>query len=68
MMTIASVVQRGGSVHVYNEKGQVLSVLLAGAGKNDGLVGYTGSSVSIRKGGSIYTYNEKGQILTVTLA
>jgi hypothetical protein len=33
---------------------------LSRAARNDGLKGYTGSSVNIQRGGLIYTYNEKG--------
>ena len=59
-MPIANAVQRGSFVYVYNEKNQQLCALSAGSGPNDGLKGYTGSSVNIKRGGTIYTFNEKG--------
>jgi len=60
-MAIANAVQRGSTVYVYNEKNQQIFTQSAGSGPNDGLKGYTGSSVNIRRGSTIYTYNEKGQ-------
>jgi hypothetical protein len=60
-MAIANAVQRGSTVYVYNEKNQQIFAQSAGSGPNDGLKGYTGSSVSIQRGSTIYTYNEKGQ-------
>ena len=58
---IANAVQRGSTVYVYNEKNQQIFTQPAGSGPNDGLKGYTGSSVNIQRGSTIYTYNEKGQ-------
>jgi predicted lipoprotein with Yx(FWY)xxD motif len=60
-MAIANAVQHGMTVYVYNEKNQQIFTQSAGCGANDGLKGYTGSSVNIRRGTTIYTYNEKGQ-------
>ena len=62
-MAIASAVQRGHYVYVYNEKGRQLASLTAGSGPEDGLKGYTGSSVSVRRGSYIYTFDEKGRQL-----
>jgi len=59
-MAIGNAVQRGSFVYVYNEKNSQIACLLAGNGPNDGLKGYTGSSVNIQRGEFIYTYNEKG--------
>jgi len=59
-MAIGNAVQRGGMVYVYNEKNSQIACLPAGSGPNDGLKGYTGSSVNIQRGRIIYTYNEKG--------
>jgi len=59
-MAIANAVQRGQHVYVYDEKNKQLFTKPAGSGPNDGLQGYTGSSVNIRRGDHIYTYNEKG--------
>ena len=60
-MAIANAVQRGSFVYVYNEKNQQIFSQSAGSGPNDGLKGYTSSSVNIQRGSFIYTYNEKGQ-------
>ena len=55
---IASAVQRGSYVYVYNERGGQLCALPCG---NDGsLQGYTASTVSIKRGNYIYIYDEKG--------
>jgi len=59
-MPIANAVQRGSFVYVYNEKGHTMFTQGAGSGPNDGLKGYTSSSVNIQRGAFIYTYNEKG--------
>ncbi len=59
-MAIANVVQRGTTIFVYDEKNRPLCNLFSGTGPNDGLKGYTGSSVNIRRGDTIFTYNEKG--------
>lgn len=60
-MAIASVVQRGFSIYIYDEKGRQLGIVRAGSGRNDGLEGYTSSTVSVRRGNSIYVYDEKGR-------
>lgn len=60
-MAIAAAVQRGGFVYVYDEKNRQISSIAAGGGPNDGLIGFTGASVSVRKGAFIYIYDEKGR-------
>jgi hypothetical protein len=67
-MAIASAVQRGQLVYVYDEKGRRLTSLLAGQGPKDGLHGYTSAAVSVRRGPLIYTYDERGRQLSSTLA
>jgi len=57
---IASAVERGGFVYIYNDKGNQIGCVGGGTGPNGGLVGFTGSSVSVRRGGYIYIYNAKG--------
>jgi hypothetical protein len=64
---IATAVQRGSFVYVYDEKGSQMFILSAGGGEKDGLAGYTSTTVSIRRGSFIYIYNEKGsQVSTVS--
>lgn len=59
--TIASVVQRGAFLYVYNANGSQLSVIAAG----DGMTGYTASSVSVRRGNFIYVFDPKGKQTSV---
>lgn len=66
-MAIATAVQRGLSVTVYDEKGQQLFSMPAGTGPNDGLKGYTGKSVSIQINRTIRTYDEKGNQIGSTM-
>lgn len=67
-MPIGNAVQRGSWVYVYDEKGRQLCSLSAGGGKDDGLKGYTSTTVNIRRGSWIYTYDEKGRQLSSTQA
>lgn len=67
-MAIGNAVQKGRSVYVYDEKGRILFTKSAGSGKDDGLTGYTNSTVNIRIGNTIYTYNEKSGIVSTTSA
>lgn len=60
-MAIGSAVQRGTYVYVKDERGRDLCQLQAGSGPNDGLLGYTGTTVSIRRGNNVYTYSDKGR-------
>ncbi|MBA8835219.1 hypothetical protein ACCT15_34350 [Rhizobium ruizarguesonis] len=60
-MAIANAVQKGNYVYVYDERGRNICQLPAGNGPKDGLVGFTGSTVSIRRGNNIYTYDEHGR-------
>ena len=62
-MTIGNALQRGTYVYVKDERGRDLCQLQAGSGPKDGLVGYTGSTVSIRRGSYVYTYDERGRSL-----
>ena len=59
---IATAVERGSFVYVYNDKGTIITTLNSGSGPKDGLVGYTGSSVSVRRGSVIYVYNANGTV------
>ena len=63
-MAIGSVLQRGTFVIAYDTTGRQLCTVLAQAG----LVGYTGSSFSIRTpGGFVVTYNERGEQISSQL-
>ncbi len=67
-MAIGNAVQRGSFIYVYDEKGVTLCTLPAGSGSNDGLKGYTSSTVNVHRGGWIYSYNEKGMQISTTPA
>lgn len=62
-MAIASSVEKGGLVYVYNEKGSVICTLPNGNRSDDGLKGYTGSTVSVQRDGLVYVYNERGSVV-----
>lgn len=67
-MAIGSAVQRGSYVYVYDERGRQLAMVPAGTGPQDGLQGYTGTTVSVRRGSYVYTHDEKGRQLAMTPA
>ncbi|SFU82934.1 hypothetical protein SAMN05216339_1214 [Nitrosomonas eutropha] len=60
-MAIGNAVQRGAFVYVYDENNRQIASIPSGNDKNDGLTGYTGSTVNVRRGAFIYTYDEKGR-------
>ena len=63
-MAIATAVKRGSVVYVYDEKNRLLLSLGTGNKPEDGLVGYTASTVSVRRGGVVYTYDEKNRLIS----
>lgn len=67
-MAIGNAVQKGSLVYIYDEKGKQLATVSAGSGKDDGLKGYTSTTVNVRKGSLIYTYDEKGHQKSTTTA
>jgi hypothetical protein len=60
---IGSAIERGSLIHVYDERGMTLFSKAKGSGPRDGLLGFTGSTVTARYGSIIYTYDEKGMTL-----
>jgi hypothetical protein len=60
-MAIGSALERGTFIHVYDIHGQTLFAKAKGSGPKDGLLGFTGSTVTVRFGSVIYTYDEHGQ-------
>jgi hypothetical protein len=58
---IGSALERGALIVVYDEKGMSLFSKAKGSGPQDGLLGFTGSTVTVRFGSVIYTYGERGQ-------
>ena len=65
---IATVVRKGAYVYAYDKDGHQITTLSAGSGPQDGLVGYTSTTISVRKGAYIYTYDEKGRQLSAISA
>ena len=62
-MAIGSAIERGSMIVVYDESGRTLFSKATGSGPHDGLLGFTGSTVTICTGLSITTYGEYGQII-----
>jgi hypothetical protein len=62
-MPIGSAIERGSLICVYDEHGTTLFQKAIGNGANDGLIGFTGSTVTVRLGSIIATYDEKGMTL-----
>jgi len=67
-MAIATAVQRGSTVYVYDERGRQLAAVSAGGRPPDGLTGYTATTFSVRRGSTIYTYNEQGRQISAISA
>ena len=57
---IGSALERGSLIVVYDEKGMSLFSKAKGSGPQDGLLGFTGSTVTVRFGSVIYTFDAKG--------
>jgi hypothetical protein len=60
---IGSALERGSLIVVYDEKGMSLFSKAKGSGPQDGLLGFTGSTVTVRLGLVIYTYGAHGQMV-----
>lgn len=61
-MAIGHAVQRGTLIYVYDQDGrQVTSISAPGRWPDDGLKGYTSSTIHVQKGTLIYSYGEYGQ-------
>lgn len=57
-MAITLAVVKGSFVYVYDGNKQLYTLAIS---KNDELVGYTSSTVSVKRGSFIHTYDEKGR-------
>ncbi len=68
MSEIVTAVQRGSQVYVYGTGQRQLCSVYAGTGPNDGLKGYTSSTVSVRRGSQIYVYDAKGRQISSVFA
>jgi hypothetical protein len=63
VMAIGSAIERGSLIQVFDTNGRTLFSNAKGSGPRDGLLGFTGSTVTVRFGSLIYTYSERGQTL-----
>ncbi len=68
MNDIVTAVQRGSQVYVYGQGQRQLCAIYAGNGPNDGLHGFTSSSVSVRRGRNICAYDAQGRQISSTFA
>lgn len=68
MSEIVTAVQKGSKVYAYGAGQRPLCAVFAGNGPDDGLKGYTSSTVSVRRGGTIYVYNANGQQISSVFA
>lgn len=62
-MAIGSALERGSLIYVFDEHGMTLFSKARGSGPNDGLLGFSGSTVTARYGSVIYTYDEHGMTI-----
>ena len=62
-MVIGSAIERGSQVFVYNEHGHMLFSKPKGSAPEDGLLGFTGASVTVRSGSVVFVYGLQGEIL-----
>ena len=60
---IGSAIERGSLICVYDERGRTLFQKALGNGPDDVLLGFTGSTVTVRFGSIIYTYDERGSTI-----
>ena len=60
---IGSALERGSLIVVYDEKGMSLFSKAKGSGPQDGLLGFTGSTVTVRHGSVVYTFDVKGMTI-----
>ena len=67
-MRISTAVEREGFVYVYDAQGSLTSVIPSGFGKQDGLKGFTGRTVSVQRDRFIYTYDAGGSQISMIFA
>jgi hypothetical protein len=62
-MAIGSAIERGSFIFAYDEHGRTLFSKAKGSGPKDGLLGFTGSTVTVRFGSIIHTYDQHGMTI-----
>ena len=60
-IAIGSAIERGSLICVYDQHGHTLFSKARGSGPKDGLLGFTGSTVTVRFGSITYTYGQRGE-------
>jgi hypothetical protein len=65
---IGSALERGSLIVVYDEHGRSLFSKAKGNGPEDGLIGFTSSTITARYGSIIYTYDEAGMTINAKAA
>ena len=60
---IGSAIERGSLIVVFDQHGMTLFSKPKGSGPKDGLIGFTGSTVTVRFGSVINTYDQKGMTI-----
>ena len=60
---IGSAIERGSYIFVFDEHGSTLFSKGKGNGPKDGLIGFTGSTVTARYGSTYYTYDVHGMTI-----
>ena len=60
---IGSAIERGSFIFVYDDDGHLLFSKARGSAPTDGLIGFTGSTVTVRYGSIISTYGDDGMTL-----
>ena len=59
-MAIGTVIKRGQTIFVYDEKGKQKFIISEGE-----LDGYTSETVNVRRRNSVFVYNDKGQCVHI---
>ena len=59
-MAIGSAIERGSMIVVFDERGMTLFSKARGSGPKDGLLGFSGSTVTARYGSVIFTVRREG--------
>ena len=59
-MAIGSAIERDSYIYVFDETGRSLFSKVRGNGPKDGLLGFTGSTVTVRFGSIVYTCDQRG--------
>lgn len=59
-MAIGSVQEKGSQIIAYDERNRQLFAIFKGHRPDDGLKGYTSTTVSVQDGSQLVTYDERG--------